>query len=316
MKQEKFERRDSKLSAKSHNAYNKNYATSNGKGGKQGGSKFSKNTGSEVSAKKGLGQHFLVDLSVADAIGEILPDNLDAVLEVGPGMGVLTRRLLPRYSTKLLCVELDRESVEYLSKQDWAAGLSVKYGDFLQLDFSQWIGSENTIASAKYANGDPLLVAVIGNYPYNISTQIVFKVLECGYPIAYMAGMFQKEVAVRLCAGPGKKDYGITSVLLQAYYDCEYLFDVADVCFQPPPKVTSGVMVAKRKSELPMVDYELFKKVVKLAFSQRRKTLGNALKPLQGEKNSFQLMEKFSAKRAEQLSVEDFIEITNTWAKL
>ncbi len=296
MKQHKFERRDNKQLTKNHQWENKN-----------------RNEDREVSAKKGLGQHFLIDMGVADAIGDILPTELDAVLEIGPGMGVLTQRLYPRFGERLLCVELDRESVEYLHRQAWGKGLSVKYGDFLQLEFGDWIGESNLEAKRKLAEGSILDVAVIGNYPYNISTQIVFKVLECGSPVSYMAGMFQKEVAVRLCAGPGKKDYGITSVLLQTYYDCTYLFDVADVCFQPPPKVTSGVMVAKRKSVIPSIDYEALKKVVKLAFGQRRKTLGNALKPLQGERNAFRLAPKYLGLRAEQLGVEDFIRITEDW---
>ena len=299
MKQHKFERRDNKQLTKNQQWENKN-----------------RKEDREVSAKKGLGQHFLIDMGVADAIGDILPMELDAVLEIGPGMGVLTQRLFPRFGERLLCVELDRESVEYLHRQAWGKGLSVKYGDFLQLEFGDWIGESNLEAKRKLAEGSILDVAVIGNYPYNISTQIVFKVLECGSPISYMAGMFQKEVAVRLCAGPGKKDYGITSVLLQTYYDCTYLFDVADVCFQPPPKVTSGVMVAKRKSVIPSIDYEALKKVVKLAFGQRRKTLGNALKPLQGEKNSFQLAPKYLGLRAEQLGVEDFIQITEDWLRV
>ncbi len=271
MKKEKFERRDSKVSAKNQNAYKKEFSKNGG--GKQRMGNLWGSGDVEVSAKKGLGQHFLVDLSVADAIGNILPDTLDAVLEIGPGMGVLTKRLLPRYHDKLLCIELDRESVEYLGRQEWAQGLSVKYGDFLQLDFIDWIGDNNVAGQRLHVEGNGLSLAVIGNYPYNISTQIVFKILECGYPVAYVAGMFQKEVAVRLCAGPGNKDYGITSVLLQAYYDCKYLFDVADICFQPPPKVTSGVMVARRKDEIPAVNYDALKKVVKLAFGQRRKTL-------------------------------------------
>ncbi len=296
MKQHKFERRDNKQLTKNQQWENKN-----------------RNEDREVSAKKGLGQHFLIDMGVADAIGDILPTELDAVLEIGPGMGVLTQRLYPRFGERLLCVELDRESVEYLHRQAWGKGLSVKYGDFLQLEFGDWIGESNLEAKRKLAEGSILDVAVIGNYPYNISTQIVFKVLECGSPVSYMAGMFQKEVAVRLCAGPGKKDYGITSVLLQTYYDCTYLFDVADVCFQPPPKVTSGVMVAKRKSVIPSIDYEALKKVVKLAFGQRRKTLGNALKPLQGERNGFRLAPKYLGLRAEQLGVEDFIRITEDW---
>ena len=314
MKKEKFERRDNKVSAKNQNAFKKEYSKNNNRKAHMGNLWGSE--ADEVSAKKGLGQHFLIDLSVADAIGDILPDNLDAVLEIGPGMGVLTKRLFPRYQDKLLCVELDRESVEYLGKQEWAKGLSVKYGDFLRLDFFEWISDKNVLVKDKFEKGTELSLAVIGNYPYNISTQIVFKVLECGNPVAYMGGMFQKEVAVRLCAGPGNKDYGITSVLLQAYYDCKYLFDVADICFQPPPKVTSGVMIAKRKDEIPTIQYEALKKVVKLAFGQRRKTLGNALKPLKGEKNQFELAEKFASKRAEQLSVEEFIEITETWLNL
>jgi len=312
MKQHKFERRENKKQSswkEGNSAEFRNGIRSSSKGGN---SQRFENRG-DVFAKKALGQHFLIDLSVADAISEILPDKLDAVVEIGPGMGVLTKRLLPRFGNRLHCIELDKESVSYLSHQEWSKQLDVTGGDFLTFSWREWIGNSNSQAKQKLDQEESIELAVIGNYPYNISTQIVFKVLECGLPVSCMAGMFQKEVAVRLCAGSGNKDYGITSVLLQAYYDCTYLFDVADSCFNPPPKVTSGVMVAVRKTEVPKVNYDSLKKVVKMAFGQRRKTLGNALKPLQGEKNNFKLPGEFSGKRAEQLSVDDFLQITNLW---
>lgn len=269
---------------------------------------------SEVRAKKALGQHFLVDLSVADRIADIFPTNLDAVLEIGPGMGVLTQRLLPHFGEKLGCAEIDKESVKYLANQTWAKDLYVVEGDFLMMKEADWISPRNKerMAAAKMDLQSAKL-GVIGNFPYNISTQIVFKVIESEMEVAMFGGMFQKEVAVRLCAGHGNKDYGITSVLLQAYYDCTYLFDVAASCFNPPPNVVSGVMVATRKEAPLGVEYKELKKVVKMAFGQRRKTLSNALRPLAGEKVGFVVPEVWASKRAEQLSVADFIELTAIW---
>ena len=232
---------------------------------------FRKSEGSKdkVTAKKQLGQHFLTDKGIAQKIGELMQSNLDIVIEIGPGMGVMTQSLYANWGSKLTVIEIDQESVEYLGRQDWAVGLNILKGDFLEIPYENW------------PKGD--CIGIVGNYPYNISTQIVFRMLEGPNMVKHFAGMFQKEVAKRFCAEHGNKEYGITSVMLQAYYDCKYLFDVADICFQPPPKVTSGVMIAKRKDEIPTIQYEALKKVVKLAFGQRRKTLGNALKPLKGE---------------------------------
>lgn len=283
---------------------------------KKFGGKGGRNYGedSEVRAKKALGQHFLVDLSVADRIADIFPNDLDAVLEIGPGMGVLTKRLMPTFGLRLGCAEIDKESVKYLAEQEWAKGLYVVEGDFLVMDEALWVSPEN---KEKWEAGGKELasmkVGVIGNFPYNISTQIVFKVIETDLQVEMFGGMFQKEVAVRLCAGHGNKDYGITSVLLQAYYDCSYLFDVGPECFNPPPNVVSGVMVAKRKGGELGVSYAQLKKVVKMAFGQRRKTMLNALRPLAGEKVGFVVPEKWAGKRAEQLSVDEFVELAKIW---
>lgn len=284
---------------------------------KKFGGKGGRNQGedSEVRAKKALGQHFLVDLSVADKIADIFPSDLDAVLEIGPGMGVLTKRLLPTFGERLGCAEIDKESVKYLADQEWAKGLYVVEGDFLVMNEALWISPENT--EKLRGEGKELhamKVGVIGNFPYNISTQIVFKVIETELQVQMFGGMFQKEVAVRLCAGHGNKDYGITSVLLQAYFDCDYLFDVGPECFNPPPNVVSGVMVARRKNTELGVSYDQLKKVVKMAFGQRRKTMLNALRPLAGEKVGFAVPEQWAGKRAEQLSVDEFVELAKIWA--
>lgn len=246
-----------------------------------------------VKAKKGLGQHFLRDGGIAADIADLVLPECDQVVEIGPGTGVLTRLLYPKWGEKLSCVELDSESVQHLSQQNWAAGLKVVEGDFLALNLRDLFGAERP--------------CLIGNYPYNISTQIAFAVVESPVPIYQFAGMFQREVALRLCAGPGNKDYGITSVLLQAYYDCQYCFTVEPHSFEPPPKVRSGVMTCTRKAECPDVPYKALKSVVKMAFNQRRKTLSNALKPLLSTRDDFQLPEHWAGLRAEQLGVEDFL---------
>ena len=249
-----------------------------------------------VRPKKHLGQHFLKNEAIAAQIADaLLPGAFDKVVEIGPGMGVLTQFLLKRESD-VYVVELDGESVSYLKGHFDIRYDHIIEGDFLKLDLQ------------KTFEGN---IAVVGNFPYNISSQIVFKIIENRDMIPQMAGMFQKEVAERIVAGPGSKTYGIISVLTAAYYEGEYLFTVDKEEFNPPPKVQSGVirLVRKENYSLPCNE-KLFKTVVKTAFNQRRKTLRNALKSLglPDELKKSDLM----GKRAEQLSLEDFIHITKT----
>ena len=246
----------------------------------------------QVRAKKFLGQHFLKDLSVAQKIAETIEEGL--VLEIGPGMGVLTQFLLKNPRIQLTAIEIDRESVAYL--KEWYPELHLIEGDFLKLDLD-----------VIYPSGN---FNVIGNYPYNISSQIFFKVLEYKDRIPVCAGMIQKEVAERIASKPGNKAYGILSVLLQAYYDIEYLFTVDEHVFNPPPKVKSAVIRMTRNERKHLdCDETLFKQVVKTAFNQRRKQMRNSLQPLVGKGNPL-LEEKIFTKRPEQLSVEEFVELT------
>lgn len=249
-----------------------------------------------VRPKKHLGQHFLKNEAIAKDIAEALqPGDYNQVVEIGPGMGVLTQFLL-NGDNEVYVVELDTESVSYLKGHFDMRYDHIIEGDFLKLNLQDTF-KEN--------------IAVIGNFPYNISSQIVFKVLENRDMIPQMAGMFQKEVAERIVAGPGSKTYGIISVLTAAYYEREYLFTVDKEEFNPPPKVQSGVirLVRKENYTLPC-DEKMFKTVVKTAFNQRRKTLRNALKPL-GIPEELKESELLS-KRAEQLGLEDFIYLTKT----
>lgn len=257
-----------------------------------------------VRAKKALGQHFLNDLEIAKRIAETIQGvNLPAnhsdwsnlpVLEVGPGMGVLSR-FLQDNGRQVKAVELDMESVEFLNKV--FPTLDVVHADFLKMDLS-------TLFEGGFA--------LIGNYPYNISSQIFFKVLEYKAQIPVVAGMLQKEVAQRICSKPGSKVYGILSVLLQAWYDCEYLFDVPPGVFNPPPKVTSGVIRLTRNNRTSLgCDEKLFKNIVKTAFGQRRKTLRNSLQTLIPENSSLKT-DPILNLRPETLSVDDFIKITST----
>lgn len=247
----------------------------------------------QVRPKKFLGQHFLTDLSVAQRIAETI--SAGRVLEIGPGMGVLTQYLLKNKDIDLTAIELDRESVAYL--QEWYPELHLIEGDFLKLDLAEL-----------YPEGE---FCVIGNYPYNISSQIFFKVLEYKDRIPVCSGMIQKEVAERIASKPGKKAYGILSVLLQAYYDIEYLFTVNENVFAPPPKVKSAVvrLTRNRRQELGC-DEQLFKQVVKTAFNQRRKQMRNSLMSLVGKDHPL-LSDPVFTKRPEQLSVEEFIQLTN-----
>ena len=247
-----------------------------------------------VRAKKELGQHFLVDLSVAQAVADAVPIGVcNNVLEVGPGMGVLTRFLLQRPGVELTVVELDTESVAYLN-QHLGAELA---GRIVSGDFLRWEFTEPT--------------HVVGNFPYNISTQIFFHVLAYRDLVPSATGMLQKEVAQRLAAPAGTRDGGVLSVLLQAFYDVEYLFEVGPEKFSPPPKVESAVIrcVRNARTELGCSE-EWFRRVVKGAFSQRRKKLRNALwATFPGLKQAGG--HEFYDKRAENLTVEDFIELTN-----
>ena len=246
----------------------------------------------QVRAKKFLGQHFLKDLSVAQRIAETI--TAGRVLEIGPGMGVLTQYLLKNPNLQTTAIEIDRESVAYL--KEWYPELHLIEGDFLKLDL-------NII----YPDGD---FCVIGNYPYNISSQIFFKVLDHKDRIPVCSGMIQKEVAERIASKPGKKAYGILSVLLQAYYDIEYLFTVDEHVFNPPPKVKSAVVRLTRNNRQQLdCDEALFKTVVKTAFNQRRKQMRNSLMGIVGKENPL-LNDPIFTKRPEQLSVEEFISLT------
>ena len=247
----------------------------------------------QVHAKKFLGQHFLTDLTVARKIAETI--SAGPTLEIGPGMGVLTQYLLKNPNIQLTAIEIDRESVAYL--KEWYPELHLIEGDFLKLNLD-----------IIYPEGE---FNVIGNYPYNISSQIFFKVLEYKDRIPVCSGMIQKEVAERIASKPGKKAYGILSVLLQAYYDIEYLFTVDEHVFNPPPKVKSAVIrMTRNKRRRLDCDEALFKTVVKTAFNQRRKQMRNSLQQLVGKGNPI-LEEKIFTMRPEQLSVEQFIELTH-----
>lgn len=248
-----------------------------------------------VKAKKHLGQHFLKDENIAKKIADTLSlKGYDDVLEIGPGMGVLTKYLLEKETTTHV-IEIDTESVAYLKSNYLNLTNRIYEKDFLKYDL-------NLIFKGK-----PF--AVIGNFPYNISSQILFKTLEMRNQIPEFSGMFQKEVALRICSKEGNKVYGILSVLTQAFYDAEYLFTVPPTVFNPPPKIDSGVLLLKRKENFTLsCDEKLFFRVVKAGFQQRRKTLRNSLKV-------FNLSDNLKAntifgQRPEQLSVDQFIELT------
>ena len=254
---------------------------------------------SEVRAKKALGQHFLTDLNIARKIALSLSggsaENPDKVLEVGCGMGILTQYLLERKDIVTYGAEIDSESVEYLHAHYPAFAERLTEGDFLKMDLREQYGDR---------------LKIIGNFPYNISSQIFFKVLENRDIVPECVGMIQREVAVRLAEPPGSKEYGILSVLLQAWYDIEYLFTVGEKVFNPPPKVKSAVIRLVRNGVTKLdCDEQLFIKVVKASFGQRRKMLRNSLKAAFG---NFEGREhRFFTMRAEQLSVADFVELTN-----
>lgn len=251
---------------------------------------------STVRAKKHLGQHFLNDKNAAEKIVNALDPSLgfDTVLEVGPGMGVLSDFLLQNEVYKTWLIDVDEESIAYLADKYPQLENRLIHGDFLTLDFAAHFGPK---------------LAVIGNFPYNISSQILFKILDERDRVVQMTGMFQKEVAERCVAKPGSKEYGILSVFLQTYYDIKYLFTVKAGAFNPPPKVLSGVITMTRNTRTTLdCNEKLFWRVVKAAFNQRRKTLRNALsavvpKDRMSDNPLYEL-------RAERLSVENFMELT------
>jgi 16S rRNA (adenine1518-N6/adenine1519-N6)-dimethyltransferase len=246
-----------------------------------------------VRAKKNLGQHFLKDRGIASMIADSLTGRgYTSVLEIGPGTGILTGFLEEKKIPDFRVIEIDNESVHYL--REHFPGLNIIRGDFLRMDMAENFSG-------------PL--AIIGNFPYDISTQILFRMLEYRNIVVELCGMFQKEVAERICASPGNKTYGILSVLLQAYYDTEYLFTVPEHVFSPPPRVKSGVIRLKRNAVANIgCDENLFKRVVKAAFNQRRKTLRNSIKSTFTLKNEDYI--DFTL-RPEQLSVSQFVELTN-----
>ncbi|GAB4257109.1 MAG: 16S rRNA (adenine(1518)-N(6)/adenine(1519)-N(6)) -dimethyltransferase RsmA [Vicingaceae bacterium] len=249
----------------------------------------------KVKAKKHLGQHFLNDESIAQKIVNQLDDEaIDIALEIGPGMGVLTKYLAEK-PFKTFALDIDKESIEYLIKNSVLPENQIIYCDFLKENLQQIAGKES--------------FAVIGNFPYNISTQIMFKILEYKDQIPIVVGMFQKEVAERMASKQGSKVYGITSVLLQAFYQIDYLFTVPENVFTPPPKVKSAVIKLKRNAIQQLdCDEKFFKTVVKTAFNQRRKTLRNSLKQWLNEDIK---QHTIFNKRPEQLSVQEFVELTN-----
>jgi 16S rRNA (adenine1518-N6/adenine1519-N6)-dimethyltransferase len=249
---------------------------------------------SKVLPKKNLGQHFLKDKTVAESIAETLTGKgYSTVLEIGPGTGILTEFLIKRNFHDFRAIEIDNESVHFL-KEKYPEGIEIIRGDFLQMDIDSGFTGK---------------LAVIGNFPYNISSQILFKVLKHKNKVVEVCGMFQKEVAERICAPPGSKTYGILSVLFQAYYSAEYLFTVHENVFVPPPKVKSGVIRLTRNNVTDLgCDEALFTRVVKACFNQRRKTLRNSVR------SAFSLKHEdypdFGL-RPEQLSVESFVRLTS-----
>jgi len=258
----------------------------------------------QVRAKKHLGQHFLNDEGIAQDIveGLTIHSGYDKVLEIGPGMGVLTKYLLQNQNYQTYVIDIDTDSITYLKNNYTDLNDRIISGDFLKLDLSDQLGDH---------------FGIIGNFPYNISSQIFFKILDDKAQVPEIVCMLQKEVAERLASPPGNKSYGILSVLLQAYYNIDYLFTVEPDRFNPPPKVRSGVIRLRRNEKTNLnCDEKLFRRVVKQGFQTRRKTLRNALKPLNlpADVQEIELLNK----RAEQLSVDDFVGLTQLitqWSK-
>ena len=252
----------------------------------------------QVRAKKNLGQHFLTDLGIARAIADTVDACPDIpVLEIGPGMGVMTQYLYPK-QREFRCVEIDKESVEYLQEVYPKLRGNIISGDFLRMDLNEVFG------------GKPFVLT--GNYPYDISSQIFFKMLDNKELIPCCTGMIQREVALRIAAQPGNKTYGILSVLIQAWYDTEYLFTVDETVFNPPPKVKSAVIRMTRNSREDLgCDWQLFKRLVKTVFNQRRKMLRVSLKQMVPGFKEDMIPDFDLTLRPEQLTHEQFVELTN-----
>ncbi len=248
-----------------------------------------------VRAKKHLGQHFLKDPRIAERIASSVLSRDIFVLEIGPGMGILTKPLLEIHKDNLSVVEIDRDSVAWLETNLSEISGRIYSEDFLKMDLS-----------ARF----PSPMVITGNFPYNISSQILFKALDYRDQVVELTGMFQKEVAERVASGHGNKTYGILSVLIQLFYKCEYLFTVHENDFVPPPKVKSGVIrLSRRQDYTPDCDEKFLFTVVKTAFNQRRKTLRNALSGIIGAYDTSSLS-PWLQKRAEQLAPEEFVEMT------
>lgn len=247
-----------------------------------------------VRPKKHLGQHFLTDHNIARKIVELLDAKDAAVLEIGPGTGVLTQYLVQKFENQLFLIEIDEESVEYLHQHFPELQANTFQKDFLKMNLHDF---------------GPTKLAIIGNFPYNISSQIFFQIIAHHDKVDEVVCMIQKEVAERIATGPGSKTYGILSVLLQAWYNISYCFTVGEQVFNPPPKVKSAVIKLSRNNTADLgCDSRLFQQIVKQAFNQRRKTLRNALRSLlKPEMLSHEMLDK----RAEQLSVADFVQLTN-----
>ncbi|TDG37973.1 16S rRNA (adenine(1518)-N(6)/adenine(1519)-N(6))-dimethyltransferase RsmA [Pedobacter changchengzhani] len=255
-----------------------------------------------VKAKKHLGQHFLTDKGIAKRIVDALisTDKYSQVLEVGPGMGILSDFLLQQENFETFMIDIDTESYHFLNDKYPQVGNRLINGDFLKMDFDAFF---------------PDKFAIIGNFPYNISSQILFKILDNRNKVVEMVGMFQKEVAQRCASPSGTKDYGILSVFLQAYYKIEYLFTVKPGTFNPPPKVNSAIIrLTRNEVEALDCDEKLFWRVVKAGFNQRRKTLRNAVSAVMPKDKMDDHI--YFEKRAEQLSVEDFVALTQHVSKL
>lgn len=250
-----------------------------------------------IKPKKFLGQHFLTDLSVAQRIADTVDACPDIpVLEVGPGMGVLTQYIIPK-QRPFKVVEIDFDSVPYLHEHFPQLGDNIIEGDFLRMDLE------------KVFDGKPFVLT--GNYPYNISSQIFFKMVENRHLIPCCTGMIQKEVAERMAASPGGKTYGVLSVLIQAWYDVEYLFTVHENVFNPPPKVKSAVIRLTRNNKQKLgCDEQLFRRIVKTVFTMRRKMMRNGMKQILG-KDSPMLADPMFTRRPEELSVQEYIDLTN-----
>ncbi|MDA3817175.1 MAG: 16S rRNA (adenine(1518)-N(6)/adenine(1519)-N(6))-dimethyltransferase RsmA [Prolixibacteraceae bacterium] len=248
-----------------------------------------------VKAKKHLGQHFLADQNIARKIvGSLSPENTN-ILEVGPGMGVLTHLLFSDKRLNVVALDVDTDSVTYLKEKYPEFAQQIFDADFLKTDLSSFFPDNE--------------FTVIGNFPYNISSQIFFKVLDNKSHIPEVVGMIQKEVAERMAAKPGSKTFGVLSVLIQAYYSVEYLFTVHEHVFKPPPKVKSAVVRLSRKDQEALgCDEVLFKRIVKTMFNQRRKMIRNSIRPILKEVG---FSHPFLEKRPEQLSIDDFVEFTN-----